>query len=206
MVLAFGLVSSTRSLFTSPAVQSKPRSHNEALSICLSTPRQLYRSESCCLISLLEMPNLSSLELIELGRLVLSMAFKQLPGVTSCSVKTLVIACADETTLRDSISLLTLDETWSSGRTPLHFPDIHELALGDTAPERPRKGLINFKLLKALANNRGGTGESPRIDDKRLTADEELSLLAVGALSEITYDFTVDDHGVPVEFPRYSQD
>ncbi|KAF8302524.1 hypothetical protein DL93DRAFT_495990 [Clavulina sp. PMI_390] len=173
------------------------------------------------LVSQLDMPNLVSLELVELDHRVFIEVLKKIPESTNSRVERLLITSCD---YRHPDLISPLNEVSQDGHYRKQaFPNLRELVLRDPAYVLTSKLSTDFTVIKAFVESRRGTLEklilpsilqprpsdaeeseySSRAFDFALTSDEESALQLAGSLAQIGYDFTIDNHGGAPRYQRY---
>ncbi|KAF8311213.1 hypothetical protein DL93DRAFT_1507482 [Clavulina sp. PMI_390] len=178
------------------------------------------------LVSQLEMPNLAYLELVDFSYDVFAEIANEFPVVTNRCIQKLLIACRDEKPENNFILPLNevKHEIGDQALPSIPFPNLQSFALRDTHPNKPCEWSIDFGVIEALVESRRGIlkklilpcafrpqlpvieGDSSTRTAQRqaLTVGEESKLKAAGDLSEIAYDFTMNTHGLPESYPRFS--
>ncbi|KAF8302525.1 hypothetical protein DL93DRAFT_496014 [Clavulina sp. PMI_390] len=108
------------------------------------------------LISQLEMPNLVSLELIELSYEVFSILVETMPLVTSRRVENLLMACVERTTVSPKNFFGPLSDTKRRKNTELPFPNLAQFALRDFLSEERCDWSNDFDSIKTFVEARRG--------------------------------------------------
>ncbi|KAF8302526.1 hypothetical protein DL93DRAFT_2173205 [Clavulina sp. PMI_390] len=108
------------------------------------------------LISQLEMPNLVSLELVELNYPVFANVMEALPTVTSIRVERLLIACTDTAVISTNKFLEPLCNVERRGDNNIPLPNIYEFALRDFDAQGPCEWLATFDTLQSFLRQREG--------------------------------------------------
>ncbi|KAF8311212.1 hypothetical protein DL93DRAFT_2083664 [Clavulina sp. PMI_390] len=169
------------------------------------------------------MPNLVSLELVDLSYQVFTDVVHKLPDVTNRRIEKLLIACREQKPDDNFILPLNAAKQGAEDQMP-PFPNLQGFALRDADPRKKCEWSIDFEVMEALAESRRGTltqlvlpsafrplllATERVLDDnpapkQALTIGQESRLKMVGNLAEIAYDFTIDSHGLSEMYPRYS--